>query len=146
MVASAMEMTPTTTRCVHTRAVRAAMITPAETARKEAFVAILCVRSVASAVISTRRIIQAHVVARDEADDYWVKATSRRAVRSVLVEERVGLIERESRRDWPGAAAVVVHIAGLPAPLRLAPSVRSAWGGQTPDMYALLNSFLRNLD
>jgi hypothetical protein len=97
-------------------------------------------------VISTRRIVQAHVEVGEEADGYWAKATSRRAVRSVVVEGRIGLIEREPRRDWPAAAAVVVHIAGLSAPLRLAPSAHSTWGGQTPDMHALLNLLLRNLD
>lgn len=96
-------------------------------------------------VITTNRIAQAHVVAREDADGYWAKAISRRGVREVSVEETLGIIGREARREWPGNIALTVHLAGAAAPLRLAPSVHASFANRKPDMHALLTSFLTNL-
>lgn len=96
-------------------------------------------------LISTNRIVQAHVVAREDNNGYWAKAFSRQGVREVSVEETLGIIGREARREWPGNIALTVHLTGAPAPLRLAPSVHTSFGGRKPDMHALLMSFLANL-
>lgn len=96
-------------------------------------------------VISTHRIVQAHVDTREGADDHWVKAIPRRGIREVSVEERIGVIGREARREWPGPITITIHVAGLPTPLRLALSSHVTIGARTPDMHALLASLLANL-
>lgn len=96
-------------------------------------------------VVSTHRLVFAHVDATENADSYEANAISRRGVRDVRVEERFGLIGRDSRREWPGDLTVIVRVAGLPEPLRFGPSPHTTVGARRPDMYAVLKSFLVNL-
>lgn len=96
-------------------------------------------------VVSTHRLIFAHVDAEEGSDSYEAHAISRRGVRDVRVEERFGLIGRDPRQDWPGDLTVVVDVAGLAEPLRFGPSPHTTVGARKPDMYAVLQSFLANL-
>lgn len=97
-------------------------------------------------VVTTRRIVEAQVTGRRESQDLRCRAISRSGVRDVRTDESYGLIDREQRRDWPGAFTVTVTVDGFDKPLSFRPSPQTSMGARQPDMKALTRSLLANLD